>query len=147
MKHLSLAIAAFLITIGLMLGSAKASSSIEVYKSPTCGCCEKWVEHLKENGFTVTVHNDPQIMPIKKKQGVPEGLQSCHTAIVDGYTIEGHVPATDIKRLLTEKPKAKGLAVGGMPLGSPGMEMDDRKEPYNVILFDEAGKQTIFASH
>lgn len=147
MKPFSFVIATLLLALPFLSGAAYAATDVEVYKSPTCGCCKKWVEHLKENGFTVTVHDNPQIMPIKKKQGVPEELQSCHTAIVDGYTIEGHVPASDIKRLLTEKPAVKGLAVGGMPIGSPGMEMGEQKEPYNVISFDEKGKQTTFASH
>jgi hypothetical protein len=116
-----------------------------VYKSPTCGCCAKWVEHMRANGFAVTVNETPDVAPIKDKQGVPAELRSCHTALVGGYAIEGHVPADVIKKLLRERPNAVGLAVPGMPMGSPGME-GASKDSYNVMLFDKAGKATIYAS-
>src|SRR5918992_543484 len=113
-----------LITIsfaGLQLLQA-AAPAVSVYKTRTCGCCAKWVDHLKANGFAPTVTDVPSTAEYRKKYGVPEQLLSCHTAVVGGYTVEGHVPAADIHRMLKQKPKAKGLAVPGMPLGSPGME-------------------------
>jgi hypothetical protein len=118
---------------------------VTVYKSPTCGCCGKWVEHMRANGFEVTVNDMPDVAPVKDKQGVPTALRSCHTAIVGGYAIEGHVPADLIKKLLQEKPKAAGLAVPGMPMGSPGME-GGSKDTYNVVLFDHAGKTSVYAT-
>lgn len=121
---------------------------ITVYKSPSCNCCGLWVEHLESHGFNVDVVAKANVMPIKKKLGVPAGMGSCHTAIVDGYVIEGHVPAQDIQRLLKERPTGSGLAVPGMPVGSPGMEMGDRHDPYHVYLFsDKDDKPIVFSSH
>ncbi len=116
-----------------------------VYKSPTCGCCGKWVELMRAAGFDVTVSDMPDVSPVKDKQGVPSALRSCHTALVGGYAIEGHVPPDLVKKLLKEKPNAAGIAVPGMPMGSPGME-GDRKDAYNVVLFDKAGKTTVYAT-
>lgn len=107
---------------------------IKVWKDPNCGCCSKWVAHLARNGFTATVLEVADMGEIKTRLGVPPELNSCHTAEVEGYLIEGHVPATAIKRLLDEKPSAKGLAVPGMPIGSPGME-GGQAEIYDVVLF------------
>jgi hypothetical protein len=126
--------------------SAVGAAGVTVYKDPNCGCCSAWVDHLKANGFSVAVHNVKDMAPHKKKLGVPERLASCHTAVVDGYTIEGHVPATEIKRLLAERPRASGLAVPGMPEGSPGMETGKR-DPYDVLLFDTDGKATVYKSY
>jgi len=110
---------------------------VTVYKSPTCGCCRDWVEHMREAGFDVTVQDVADMDAIKQQHGVPGPLQSCHTAIVDGLVIEGHVPADLVERLLAERPAdAWGLAVPGMPAGSPGMEQDGRQEPYDVILYN-----------
>lgn len=121
---------------------------VTVYKSPTCSCCAKWVEHLESDGFNVDVVTRENVMPIKEKLGVPAGMGSCHTALVDGYVIEGHVPAQDIHRLLKERPAASGLAVPGMPIGSPGMEMGKRRDPYHVYLFsDKTAEPAIFSSH
>lgn len=125
---------------------------VTVYKSPTCGCCGNWIKHLEAAGFHVTAHDIEDMEQVKDAQSVPENLRSCHTALVDGYVIEGHVPAGDIERLLAERPKAQGpkalgLSVPGMPMGSPGMEFGDERDPYNVILFSEDGKQEVFASH
>lgn len=120
---------------------------ITVYKSPTCGCCNKWIDHLKQNGFEVKAHNVKDVVPYKIQSGVTPELASCHTAFVDGYTIEGHVPASDIKRLLRERPDVGGLAVPGMPIGSPGMEQGNHKDKYNVISFDKKGNKKVFASH
>ena len=120
---------------------------ITVYKTATCGCCGVWVTHLRENKFTVKVVEVDSTAEHQKKYGVTTALRSCHTAIVGGYTIEGHVPATEIQRLLKEKPKAKGLAVPGMPVGSPGMEIGTRRDPYAVLLFDSAGKTTVYRQY
>lgn len=119
--------------------------AITVHKSPTCGCCEKWIHHLEENGFEVTTHDTEHVHHIKERQGVPPHLSSCHTAEVDGFTIEGHVPADVIRKLLAERPPVLGLAVRGMPVGSPGMEDGSRKEPYAVLSFDEEGRTSVFA--
>ena len=119
---------------------------ITVYKSPACGCCGAWVEHLKKNGFDARVHEVPDATLYRAKYGVPEALGSCHTAVAGGYAIEGHVPAADIKRLLSERPKARGIADPGMPLGSPGMP-GPRKDPYETLLFDASGKYVVFERH
>lgn len=120
-----------------------AAPVIDVYKTEYCGCCESWVEHLKANGFTTRVANVANPSDYRERGGIPNELGSCHTGIVQGYAIEGHVPAPDIKRLLAQKPKAKGLAVPAMPLGSPGME-GPRKDPYDVLLVQANRKTTVF---
>ncbi|MES9964333.1 MAG: DUF411 domain-containing protein [Candidatus Sedimenticola sp. 20ELBAFRAG] len=147
---IGLALVVLLLIGGLGLLSAQQSSSstdhdIVVYKSPTCGCCKEWVKHLKNNGFSVEVHNQQNVAPIKRELGVPARLQSCHTAKVGDYVIEGHVPADLISKLLLEKPKIKGLAVPGMPMGSPGME-GPRKDDYDIVTFSENGRTSIYAS-
>lgn len=114
--------------------AAPETPVIDVYKSPTCGCCNKWIDHLKANGFGVRSYDTDNVAQHKARLGVPPGYGSCHTAEVDGYVIEGHVPAREIKRLLKEKPRARGLVVPAMPVGSPGMEADGRKDPYKVFL-------------
>src|SRR5688500_16307127 len=103
-----------------------AVTAMQVYRSPTCGCCGKWVDHVKAAGFSPAVHEIEDISPVKAKGGVPGNLQSCHTALIGGYVIEGHVPADVIRQLLTDKPNITGLAVPGMPIGSPGMEQGAR---------------------
>lgn len=123
-----------------------ASDVVMVYKTPTCGCCAKWVDHLRANGFIVTVEEMRDLESIKARLGVPGDLESCHTATVGGYFVEGHVPASDIRRLLSEKPAAKGIAVPGMPVGSPGMERGDEREPYQVVQVGDGGR-TVFATH
>lgn len=115
---------------------AEALPAIVVFRNPTCGCCHKWVDHLTANGFVATVHDAPSMRAIKARLGVPEELSSCHTAETGGYVIEGHVPAVAIKRLLAERPKGRGLAVPGMPIGSPGMEGGE-PEVYEVMLFGD----------
>ena len=137
------------LALGLLAGFASAAQAEEVivYKSPTCGCCNKWVEHLQANGFTVKAQNVTDVMPYKSANGVPPALGSCHTAKVDGYVIEGHVPADDIKRLLKERPKVLGLSVPGMPIGSPGMEQGAHKEKYDVLSFDKTGQTSVYARH
>ncbi len=120
-----------------------ANPKVQVYKTPTCGCCGKWVQHLKDNGFDVAVQDVPDTSVYRRKFGIPEELRSCHTGIVEGYALEGHIPASDIQRLLRERKKAKGLAVPGMPVGSPGMESTHR-DAYSVLIFDEAGKSSVY---
>ena len=117
-----------------------------VYKTRTCGCCGKWVEHLRANGFDVTVNDVPSTAEYRKKYGVPDALASCHTAVVNGYTVEGHIPAADIHRLLKQRPKGKGIAVPGMPMGSPGME-GPRRQAYSVLLFQADGSTSVFEKH
>lgn len=133
-------------TIWLWPGVPADATEITVYKSPTCGCCSKWIDHLEDNGFSVIKKDLRDTRPIKAAHGVNPRLASCHTAVVDGYVIEGHVPAADIRRLLAERPAVKGLTVPGMPMGSPGME-GPRKDPYNVLTFDGQGKTTVFSQH
>jgi hypothetical protein len=125
-----------------LLASA-AAPVIEVYKSATCGCCTEWVKHLKANGFTVKAQNVANPSDYREKAGIPDELGSCHTGMVQGYALEGHVPASEIKRLLAEKPKAKGLAVPAMPMGSPGME-GHRKDPYDVLLVHANGRTSTY---
>jgi hypothetical protein len=119
-----------------------------VHKSPTCGCCGLWVEHLQKAGFRVEVRNADNLNPVKERVGVPYGKGSCHTAEIGGYVVEGHVPAEDIKRLLAEKPDAKGLVLPGMPLGSPGMEVPSGEvQPYTVELVQRDGSTVAYAGH
>lgn len=131
----------------LFAGPALAAApNMTVHASPTCSCCKAWVKHLQANGFQVFVKEIADVTPVKARLGVPEELRSCHTATIGNYWVEGHVPAADIRRLLAVKPAAKGLAVPGMPIGSPGMEQGNRRDPYKVILFGTKG-QSVFAAH
>lgn len=125
------------------------AAEVTVYKTETCGCCNAWVDHLRAEGFAVTAHDVSQneLNAEKQAAGLTYGLASCHTAYVDGYAIEGHVPAETIRRLLEERPQAAGLTVPGMPVGSPGMEHGDRRDPYDVLLFDEDGNTEVYASY
>jgi hypothetical protein len=124
---------------------AGALIPMKVYKTPTCGCCGKWVEHVKAAGFAPEVQDLPTLTAVKQSTGVPASLQSCHTAVVDGYVIEGHVPSDVIQQLLKEKPKVAGIAVPGMPIGSPGMEQGSRKDPYDVVAFTAGGATSVYA--
>lgn len=126
-----------------------AMPTIEVWKSATCQCCGNWVKHLEANGFAVKVNaTEPGALArLKREAGIGDKLASCHTAKIDGYVIEGHVPGTDIKRLVAEHPDAVGLAVPGMPVGSPGMEQGAETEPYDVLLIKKDGTTEVFASH
>jgi hypothetical protein len=123
--------------------------TIQVYKTPTCGCCSKWVDHLKAAGYSVTTTDLDDIEAVKTKYGVPTDLGSCHTAVANGYVIEGHVPVADITRMLKEKPKIAGIAVPSMPAGSPGMEVPGgRVQPYRVIAFEKSGgKTSVYATY
>lgn len=118
--------------------------TVLVYKTPTCGCCNGWVEHLEEAGFTVDARDVRDIMTVKRDAGVPVSMSSCHTAIVDGYVVEGHVPAEQIERLLADRPEVAGIAVPGMPVGSPGME-GPNAQPYRVLSFTHDGGAGVFA--
>ena len=127
--------------------SAKpARPAITVYKDPNCGCCTKWLDHLRKHGFKVIAHDTAGMDEVKSSMGVPSDLHSCHTGVVNGYVIEGHVPAADIRKLLKDKPKVLGLAVPGMPMGSPGMEGPTR-DKYETMAFQRNGKSRIYARH
>lgn len=137
-----------LLAAGLLAaGSAALAEEMVVYRSPTCGCCEKWLAHLQQNNFTIKDIVTDDIQAIKAKHGVTPELASCHTAIINGYVIEGHVPASDIKNLLKTKPKVAGLAVPGMPAGTPGMEMGAKKDAYDVVSFDSNNHIQVFNSY
>jgi hypothetical protein len=125
--------------------AAVAPVAVKVFKDASCGCCTEWIKHMQKAGFAVTSENSTDMTGIKKKLGVPDSLSSCHTAVVGDYLVEGHVPADVVQIMLKEKPAARGLAVPGMPMGSPGME-GPVKEKYNVMLFDRAGKSRVYAS-
>ncbi len=118
-----------------------------VYKRSTCGCCSSWIAHLEESGYTVdAIDRDADLHVVKDSLGLPQDLSSCHTGVVDGYVVEGHVPAEQIDRLLEERPEALGIAVPGMPIGSPGMEMGDQRDPYDVLIVGEGGEAAVYAS-
>jgi len=119
---------------------------VKVWKTPSCGCCGKWVTHMQEAGFTVEVTDLADVDPIKAQHGIPPQLSSCHTAVVGGYVVEGHVPADDVRRLLKEKPPVTGLAAPGMPAGSPGMDVPD-SPPYTVVSFTRDGQSKPYATH
>lgn len=127
--------------------STGSENSITMYKNPSCQCCDKWANYLEAEGFDVTVEVPQNLDMVKNELGLPYELGSCHTGVIGDYVVEGHVPAEDIRRLMEEKPDAKGISVPGMPIGSPGMEQGNRQEPYEVILFDEDGNQSVFAEH
>lgn len=137
----------------LLLGTSTAAGFaapapgpvITVYKTPTCGCCRNWVEHLRKHGYRVVTRDVQDVQPFKTQHHVPAGAQSCHTAVVNGYVVEGHVPADVIDRLLRERPKVAGVAVPGMPMGSPGMEMGGHAEHYDVLSFDRNGRTAVYA--
>lgn len=131
----------------VFIGSAAQAATMTVHKHPSCGCCAKWIEHVQKHGFTVKVVETEQMMAVKQRLGVPDPMASCHTSEAGGYFIEGHVPAADIKRLLAQKPKAVGIAVPGMPAGSPGMDMGGQRQPYATLLVQRDGKTKVFAQH
>ncbi|MBP2316194.1 DUF411 domain-containing protein [Azospirillum soli] len=127
-------------------GSTPASAQeVEVWKSPTCECCGGWVKHMEAAGFTMKVHTIENVDPVKAAKGVSEDLMSCHTAVVGGYVVEGHVPASDVRRMLAERPQAKGLSAPGMPQSAPGMDMPG--QPYDVVIFGTPDGNKIYARH
>ena len=145
----SMAFSALAISLNLPGRVAAESQSIKVWKSPTCGCCKDWIKHLESNGFSVTSFDDGN-SEARKRLGMPVRYGSCHTGEVEGYAIEGHVPAKDIYRLLDEKPDAIGLSVPAMPRGSPGMDgpaYGDARDPYDVLLIGPDGKARVFQSY
>lgn len=142
-------IAASLAALVVPAAAAAAPVAVEVWKAPTCGCCQDWIRHMESNGFRVKVH-DSGNTAARSRLGIPLQLGSCHTALVDGYAIEGHVPAREVRRLLSERPKAIGLAVPGMPIGSPGMDgpaYGARKDAYDVLLVRRDGSTTPYQSY
>ncbi len=132
--------------ISLSAGADALRPVVDVYKSPTCGCCTKWVKHLERNGFEVRIHQVPNPGVMRERLGMPDQYGACHTATVSGYTIEGHVPAQDMKRLLAERPGAVGIAVPSMPPGSPGMESRE-PVPYDSLLVNTDGSAAVYARH
>ena len=135
-------------TLPAIAGTVAAATPIEVWRSPSCGCCHGWVAHLQAEGFAVSDHLVEDLAPVRRMAGVPEELASCHTGIVAGYAVEGHVPADAIRRMLAERPSIKGLAVPGMPASAPGMaEPGAPFEPYDVIAFGPDGRRAVFRSY
>lgn len=128
------------------VGAAAVGPTVTVWKAIGCDCCDGWVRHMRTAGFTVVVHAVEDVEPVKQTNGVPVALASCHTALVDGYVVEGHVPSSDVKRLLAERPQAKGVSVPGMPQDAPGMDMGTG-QPYTVMLFDRTGGESVFSRH
>lgn len=144
--------AAVMLVLTLWTGTARADTAppeVHVAKTSACACCVAWIRHMEENGFRVVAENlwSGQMIRFKLDNGITEPLMSCHTARVGGYVIEGHVPAADVRRLLEERPDAVGLAVPGMPLGSPGMDQGDEREPYDVLLIGRDGTTQVFSSY
>lgn len=145
-------LARLILAAGLAGGTALAFATdgvdeLTMYKDPNCGCCGKWAEHMRENGFSVKEISSAEMGAVKRDAGVPQKLGSCHTAKVGGYIVEGHVPASDVKRMLTEQPAIVGISAPGMPLGSPGMEGPYPADRYDVISFDGEGRTAVFSSH
>ncbi len=146
----SIVAAVLTVFVGVVaIAAQRPAPTMEVYKSPTCGCCSKWVEHVRSGGFTVKVTElaDAELDSLKEKHGIPRTAQSCHTGLVGGYVVEGHVPVAEVQRLLKERPAVAGIAVGGMPLGSPGMEVPGQKpQTYNVVTFDKQGALKVYST-
>jgi hypothetical protein len=160
MRYSNLVIAALVISLAgcndaerpvrsspIAAADAAEARELVVYKNESCGCCKLWIEHMRKHGFAARVHDVDNMNPIKERVGIPYGMGSCHTAEIGGYFVEGHVPAEQVIRLLNEKPKAKGLTVPGMPIGSPGMEQGDYKQPYEVHLVHEDGSTSVYAKY
>ena len=139
------------LALGLALGTAlpalASGEEVTMFKDPNCGCCGKWADHMRANGFQVKEIATREMGAVKRQAGVPQELGSCHTAKVGGYIVEGHVPAADVKRLLADKPPVVGVSAPGMPMGSPGMEGPYPADRYDVVSFDRDGKTAVFASH
>lgn len=140
-------LASALLALAGIVPAFAAGNEVTMYKDPNCGCCGKWAEHMRAHGFSVKEIATPQMGEVKRTAGVPQALGSCHTAKVGGYVIEGHVPAADVRRMLTEKLAIAGLSAPGMPQGSPGMEGPYPADRYDVVSFDAEGKTAVFASH
>jgi len=144
---IGLAIVALVLSGAALIRTAEAGPQITVYKSPACGCCNDWIDHLEEEGFQVTAVNADNMPVIKAANGIRTEISSCHTALVEGYVVEGHVPGSTLKRFLSESPEMAGLTVPGMPVGSPGMEMPGQPaQPYDVLSIDPAGNTEVYES-
>jgi hypothetical protein len=130
--------------VGSSSRAEQSAPSVTVYKTATCGCCSMWVKHMREHGFDVRAIDVEDMGRVKATYGVPAALESCHTSLVGGYVLEGHVPADTVRRLLRERPTAAGIAVPGMPAGSPGMEVPGRRDPYAIVTFDRSGQYAVF---
>jgi hypothetical protein len=141
------ALGAWALAHPLVALAAPNPEQVTVWKTPNCGCCKDWVAHLQSNGFQVVTHDVPDTAPMRQKLGLPAKYGSCHTAQLGGYVLEGHVPASEVRRLLREKPKAIGLAVPGMPVGSPGMGMGDRRDAYDVLLVLADGSSRVYQTY
>lgn len=135
-----------LLSLGLA-ATAHAAQEVTVYKTPTCGCCKQWVGYLEEHGYRVETRDMADLSFVKAMSGVRPQYASCHTAVVDGYVVEGHVPVSDIERLLSERPDVIGISAPGMPVGSPGMEQGDRRDDYQVVTLEKDGGAKVFAEH
>ena len=146
-RHVLLSAGALATIVALPALAASPPTELQVFKSPTCGCCGAWVEHMRAAGFSVKVTEVDDTTAARKRLGLPDRLGSCHTATVAGYVLEGHVPAAEVKRLLTQRPKALGLAVPGMPPSAPGMDVPGRKDPYDVLLISADGQSRVFAAY
>ena len=140
-------LAAAAAALSLPVVAKKALPQVQVFKNPSCGCCGVWVDHMKAAGFAVKVTEVDDNAVTRRRHGLPDRFGSCHTAVVGGYVVEGHVPANDVKKLLAMKPVAIGLAVPGMPVGAPGMEMGSRKDPYQVLLVAKDGRERVFSTY
>lgn len=138
--------AAFALALAACSTAAEAAV-VTVFKNPACGCCQAWVDQMKAKGFTVEVKELSDVTPVARKLGVPDDLRSCHTARVGNQFIEGHVPAADVRRMVRQQPRTKGLAVPGMPAGSPGMEQGNARDPFTTFVVDQNGAATVFAKH
>jgi hypothetical protein len=136
-----------ILTITTTFASGALVTDIVVYKNPECGCCTKWVKYLQDNNYNVTIEDTRDVLAVKKRLGVPEKLAACHTAVIEGYVVEGHITHRDIERLLLFRPDIKGIAVPGMPFGTPGMESGNTIQSYKVMSFDERGNMEVFAEH
>ncbi|WP_125255837.1 DUF411 domain-containing protein [Brevundimonas fluminis] len=147
-RRLVLAAIATVATTGVACAKTPPPRDLTVYKTPTCPCCDGWVAHMREAGFTTAVTVVDDLQPIRQRAGLPDALASCHTGMIGGYVVEGHVPAADVIHILDQRPSAVGLTVPGMPLGSPGMETPQgRRQPYDTLLVLRSGETRVFARH
>ncbi len=133
-----------MLMLGVSAGHGQTATAVTMYKQVGCGCCSIWAELLRKAGYKVSSMEMPDLDRIKAAYGVPRPLQTCHTALIDGYVVEGHVPLDAIQKLLKERPKIAGIGVAGMPIGSPGMEVGSRKDAYDVVAFDREGKSSVY---
>ena len=147
-RRLVLGATLFIGMTGTACARTRPARNLTVFKTQTCACCDAWIAHMREAGFTTTITVLPSLQSVRSSRGMPDALASCHTGLIDGYLVEGHVPAQDVMRLLAERPTAVGIAVPAMPLGSPGMETPQgHKEPYDTLLVLRSGSTRVFARH